>query len=109
MSFALTEEQVRNRTKDVTRRLGWWNLKPGEIVNAVVKSMGLKKGEKVKRICQIRIKSTRPERLGLITDDEVAREGFPHWNRFQFIKFFLDKNKRSRISTVVNRIEFEYI
>ena len=41
MSFMLTTEQVRNKTKTVTRRLGWWFLKPGEIVNAVEKGMGL--------------------------------------------------------------------
>ena len=61
--FFLTTDQVRNRTKTVTRRNGWWFLKPGEIVNAVEKAMGLKRGEKIKRICQIRIVSTRAESL----------------------------------------------
>ena len=37
MSFMITKEQVRNRTKTVTRRLGWAFLKPGDIVNAVEK------------------------------------------------------------------------
>lgn len=54
MSFSITTDQVRNREKNVTRRNGWWFLKSGDIVNAVEKTMGLKKGEKIKRICQIR-------------------------------------------------------
>lgn len=33
MSFMLTTERVRNKTKTVTRRLGWQNLKRGEIIN----------------------------------------------------------------------------
>ena len=33
MSFSMTTEAVRNRTKTVTRRLAWWDLKPGEHVD----------------------------------------------------------------------------
>ena len=42
MSFALTTEQVRRREKTVTRRRGWWFLKPGDIVTAVKKARGLR-------------------------------------------------------------------
>ena len=42
----LTKEQILARTKTVTRRLGWWFLKPGDVVWACEKCMGLKKGEK---------------------------------------------------------------
>jgi len=49
----LTTSQIKNKPKTVTRRLGWWYLQPGNIINAVEKGMGLKKGEKVKKICQI--------------------------------------------------------
>jgi hypothetical protein len=45
MSFALTTEQVRNRTKTVTRRVGWRFAKVGDVVQPVVKAQGLKKGE----------------------------------------------------------------
>lgn len=51
----LTTDQVRNRTKTVTRRLGWKFLQPGDIVNAVKKGMGLKKGEKVEVLGQIKV------------------------------------------------------
>ena len=108
MSFMLTTEQVRNKTKTVTRRLGWWNLQPGEMVNACVKCMGLKKGEKIEKICQIRIISTRAEPLDAITQDEVIREGFPEWDRRQFVTMFLDHNNCA-FGEIVNRIEFEYI
>ncbi len=47
MSFRLTAEQMRARTKTVTRRLGWSSLKPGDIVQPVEKAQGLRKGEKV--------------------------------------------------------------
>ena len=45
MSFALTTKQIEDETKDVTRRNGWWFLKPGDQIWAVEKCMGLKKGE----------------------------------------------------------------
>lgn len=47
ISFALTTPQFKSRSKDVTRRIGWWFLKPGDVVMGVEKGMGLKKGEKV--------------------------------------------------------------
>lgn len=46
MSFALTAEQIIQGTKTVTRRLGWLNLQPGDMIQPVNKCMGLKKGEK---------------------------------------------------------------
>lgn len=30
MSFALTTKQIINRTKTITRRFGWWFLRPGD-------------------------------------------------------------------------------
>lgn len=108
MSFMLTTEQVRNKTKRVTRRLGWWNLKPGEIINACVKCMGLKKGEKIERICQIRIVSTRPEPLGDISQADVILEGFPDWKPEQFVEMYCKHNKCTP-ETLVHRIEFEYV
>jgi hypothetical protein len=108
MSFSLTTEQVRRRKKTVTRRNGWWFLKPGDIINAVEKGIGLKKGKKVKRIYQVRIVSTRAEPLYLITNDEVEREGFPNMCKWEFIKMYKKHNKCFSFDTV-NRIRFEYI
>ena len=110
MSFAMTTQQVREGTKDVTRRLGWWNLKPGEIVDACVKCMGLKKGEKVEILRQIRIVSIRSEHLNEITKAEIIREGFPDMSREEFITFFMKGHKCFHgVLTTVNRIEFEYV
>jgi hypothetical protein len=50
ISFALTTAQVRARTKTVTRRVGWTFLKPGDLLQPVVKCRGLKKGERVEKI-----------------------------------------------------------
>jgi len=108
MSFMLTTEQIRNRTKTVTRRLGWWFLKPGDIVNAVEKGMGLKKGEKVKRICQIRVVSTRKECVAYISMSDIIKEGFGNVPLEDFINLFCEHNDCNPY-TIVNRIEFEYI
>ena len=108
MSFALTTEQIRNRTKTVTRRFGWWNLKPGEILNACVKCMGLRKGEKIEVIRQIRVISIQREQLYKISKADVNREGFPAWNRIDFLDFFMHTHNCDGLAEV-NRIEFEYL
>jgi hypothetical protein len=108
MSFSLTTNQVRNQTKTVTRRNGWWFLKPGEIINAVEKAMGLKKGEKIRLICQIRIVSTWAEPLNAITGDDVEKEGFPNRTPEEFIRMYSKHNRCLDIDPV-NRIEFEYV
>ncbi len=118
MSFSITTEQIRNRTKTVTRRNGWWNLKPGDVVNACVKCMGMKPGEKIDRICQIRIVSCTSEPLRRMTEDtdygfsETTKEGFPeghpkHWPS-EFAAMFIASMKGD-FDTPRNRIEFEYL
>ncbi len=123
MSFAITTEQMRNRTKTVTRRNGWWNLKPGDIVNACVKCMGLKPGEKIERICQIRIVSCAKskdegEPLRRLVADldygfaETTKEGYPegtdkHWPSC-FTEMFI-ANMGGDLDTPRNRIAFEFL
>jgi len=109
MSFMLTKEQVRDKTKTVTRRNGWWFLNAGDIVNACEKCQGLKKGEKIVKTCQIRILSTRTERLCRITQDECVKEGLPEMTPVEFVKFFWLTHKGVTPASNVNRIEFEYI
>ena len=108
ISFSLTTQQIRNRTKTVTRRMGWMFLKRGEILNACVKCQGLKKGEKVERICQIRVVSVSREALFCITPREVEKEGFPDWTSDQFIEMFCKANHCSQYQ-IITRIEFEYL
>lgn len=109
MSFMLTTEQFKNRSKRVTRRVGWWNLTAGEILNGVKKAMGLKKGEKIEVLGQIRVLKVSAERLDAITQFEVFNEGFPNMTRAQFIEMFCESHKGCRPSTIINRIEFEYL
>lgn len=108
MSFALTTEQAYNKTKTVTRRLGWWFLKPGDIVQQVEKGMGLKKGEKVKKIHLIRVVDTYPECLHWITKDDVQKEGFPNMSPGEFVRMFCNHNKCAP-DEIVNRIGFGYL
>jgi hypothetical protein len=116
MSFALTTEQIRNRTKTVTRRVGWGFLNPGDIVNACVKCMGLKPGEKVQRLAQIRVVRTRIEPLSRMIQQpeygavEATKEGFPDWTGEQFVEMFMEHmTAKFSTNTLVNRIEFEYV
>jgi hypothetical protein len=61
MSFSLTTPQILARTKTVTRRMGWTFLRPGDLVQAIEKGQGLKKGEHVKRLAVLRIVDVRRE------------------------------------------------
>ena len=108
MSFALTTRQVRAGTKIVTRRLGWWFLKGGEVICAIEKGQGLKKGEKVVRIRMIKVISARGEPLNKITKRECVFEGFPDVTPKEFVEMFCKHNK-CEPTTRVNRIHFEYL
>lgn len=108
MSFALTTPQVRSQEKDVTRRLGWDDLKPGDRVCAIVKGQGIPKGGKVDRICVIECVSNRKEMLCAITSKEVLREGFKCMSPADFVAFFC-KHNGCWPRDFVNRIEFKYV
>lgn len=108
ISFHLTERALVTGEKDVTRRLGWLDVREGEELRAVRKCMGLRKGEKQFPLGTIRVKTTRRERLDLITADDVRREGFPSWTAEDFVAFFCKAN-RCDPNTLVTRIEFERV
>lgn len=115
ISFSMTTEQIKNRTKTVTRRLGWKNLKAGDVLNACVKCMGLKPGEKIERLCQIRVVSAQQEILLAMMQEpygsqESAKEGFPHMSGHEFVEMFC-KHMRPTfgVAHAVTRIEFEYL
>ena len=115
MSFAMTKQAMLAETKDITRRIGWANLKPGDLFRPVEKGMGLKKGEKVTPLGKpCRVVSARAEALRRMTDDpvygaaECVREGFPDLSPEQFVEMFCKANKCTPES-VVNRIEFERV
>jgi hypothetical protein len=108
MSFQLTKDQIRNRTKRVTRRLGWAHLKVGEVFNMVEQCQGLKKGEKIVYLDQGVCVSNRPEPLNAITKEDCVLEGFPDMGPHDFVEFF-SKHNRCPADQVINRIEFDYV
>jgi len=118
MSFSLTTEQILARTKTVTRRLGWADLKPSTLLQAVEKSQGLKKGERVRKLCVIRVVSVRREPLSAISCSamlyrkngtiEASREGFPGITGAEFVERFC-RGMRCEPYREVTRIEFEHV
>ena len=112
MSFALTTAQVQDESKTVTRRFGWWFLKPGDMIRPVRKTMGLKKGEKIEPLLPsgrcIKVVSVRSEPLNEITKADCIKEGFPKFSPKDFIDMLV-MHYRCLTDKAVNRIEFEYV
>lgn len=119
MSFAMTERQIQDRTKDVTRRLGWTFLKEGELLRPVRKCMGLRPGEKIEALGPpILVVSVRREPLRMMLDDldygyeEVRREGFadhPYYRwPSEWIHMFCASHKGCTPTSVITRIQFTY-
>lgn len=114
ISFALTTQQVIDETKFVTRRMGWSRLRPGTILNAVKKCMGLRPGERVEHLKQISVVSVRPEPLQWLIDDpeyganEATLEGFPGVSGAEFVAMFC-REMKVQTNHIANRIEFRYV
>lgn len=108
ISFFLTQQQIRDKSKTVTRRDGWKFLKIGDVLNACEKCQGIGKGNKIVKICQIKVVDVRFEPLYNITPEDVLREGFPNMTKFDFIDFYMEHNK-CQAHDIVTRIEFEYL
>jgi hypothetical protein len=108
MSFFLTTSQFLDGTKDVTRRKGWRFLKPGDRFMAVLKSQGLKPGEKLERLGECECVSVRREPLNAITGDDCRREGFPHMTPAGFAAMFCEHMGGDE-DQEVGRIEFKRV
>lgn len=115
MSFMLTTEQIKNRTKTVTRRLGWRFLKPGDLIQAIEKGQGLKKGETVKRLAVLCVEKVSVEWMSDFREREdshaeTRREGFPYMTPEEFYVFFRKSHPNpSSDDLLVTRIEFSYV
>ena len=123
ISFALTPDQVRQRTKTETRRNGWaWladmfaiNLPlrsglprdDGVILRGIVKGQGLKKGQHPERITCIKATAARREPLNWIDAEAVTREGFPGKDPAWFIRMYCDANG-GEPSQEITVIQFTY-
>lgn len=119
MSFSLTTPQFCDRQKVVTRRNGWWDLKPGDLLCGVLKGMGLKPGEQIERLAIIVVVSAVPEPLRRMTDDldygfkEIALEGFADHPQFgwpsTWVPMFCEHHKGCTPDSLINRIEFRFV
>jgi len=109
ISFSMTTSQVKNQSKTVTRRQGWKSLKAGTLLQPIIKGMGLKKGEKVKKIGGlIKVVSVTSVQICEISKKDVINEGFPNFEPRQFIEMYCKANKVKPLD-YCNRIVFEYI
>jgi hypothetical protein len=78
----------------------------------IEKGQGLKKGERIKRLGQIQVVSSRREPLRRMTDDleygfqETVLEGFPELSPKQFVGYFCFIDHCTP-DVIVNRIEFK--
>ena len=126
ISFSLTTDQIRNRSKTVTRRMNWLKLKAEDRLQACVKCRGLKPGEKLAVLAVIEVVSVRREKLNTLLGvpqsevagdfytpsearDEINAEGFPLLTAAEFVKFFCASHKGCTPETDVTRIEFRYV
>lgn len=108
ISFAMTIEQIKARTKTITRRFGWLHAKVGDVYQGVEKGMGLKEGEKIVKLAKVRVTAVRREPLNAITQEDVIAEGFPDWTPEQFVDFLVG-HYRCDPSKECTVITFEYV
>lgn len=84
MSVSLTEDAVREGTKTVTRRLGWWTdrngrrlLYAGDRLTLCRKVMGRAPGEPLERIRDVEVLSVCRVQLCSIDEADIEREAVP--------------------------------
>lgn len=108
ISCSLTEQQIRDRTKTETRRLGWQHLKAGNLLCFVDKAMGHRNGSRPRRICIVRVSEVWREPLYCINFGGCRREGFPQMQPLDFVEMFRSHMK-CQMTDEVTVIRFEYI
>ena len=107
LSCFLTQAQVRDRSKTVSRRIGWGWASPGQIVRIVVKGQGLKPGEKIQPMAIVEFLSVTREPLSAITADDVVREGFPAMTPAEFVAMFCH-HMGTTPDQEITRLEWRY-
>lgn len=112
ISFAMTTSQIQDKSKDVTRRDGWLNVKAGDLLRPVDRVMGFKKGERPTPLLPngelIQVVSVRREPLSVIDQADVVREGFPELTRKEFIAMYRKHGDKAK-DRMITRIEFRYV
>lgn len=97
--MSLTEGEVRDRTKTVTRRTGWRMFHVGDRLTLCRKMMGRRPGEPLERIAEVEVTSVRREPLDAITAADVTAEGFPQMTPAEFIGFLCATHRGCPTST----------
>ena len=109
MSVTLTEQQVIDRTKTVTRRKGWLFLKPGDRLTLCRKVMGRRKGDPLVRLAEVEVYDVTRQQLRIDnTGHDAALEGFGDWSWSEFVEFFCG-HMGGDATQVVTRIEWRYL
>lgn len=108
ISFSMTKDQIRARTKSETRRLGWSKLRVGQVLQGIEKGQGMKKGEHPVHLAWVRVVAVRQEPLDAITPEAVAAEGFPGKSPAWFVDFFCRANG-CNAAEPVTVIQFKYV
>jgi hypothetical protein len=108
MSVALTTEQVRQRSKTVTRRAGWRMLAAGDQLTLCPKVRGRRRGDPLERIVTVDVISVRRERLDSITPPDIVAEGFPGMTVTEFVEFFCSTHRGVSPQDEVTRIQWAY-
>lgn len=113
MSVSATESSVRDRSKTVTRRLGWRTLPAGVDLDLCRKVMGRKRPDgtvdPLVRIARVHVVRVGWERLDAITDADTIREGVAGVTTArEFVDFYTAAFK-CEPSREVTRIEWRYV
>jgi hypothetical protein len=107
MSFAMTPDAIRDRSKTVTRRLGWTFLTVGDRLQAVDRSP---RAGDFERLAVLEVVDICLEPLAAVLDEPngCAREGLPDLTPVEFARRFTSSMHCS-LDTIVTRIEFRYV
>ena len=107
------------RTKTVTRRVNWTDVKVGEVLCAQERSASGHAEDPGVPIATIRVVDVRFEPLRRIIDDleygldECRKEGFGEdpvlYHPSAYIEYFRQAYSGCTPDTVITRIEFEYV
>ena len=108
MSMSLTEQQVCERRKTVTRWLGCKDMSAGEQLMLWRKVMGLRPGKRIVRMTEAEVVSVWREPLSVITAEDVAAEGFPDWTPAELVESRCRTHVGCNRDTEVTRIDWCY-
>ena len=112
MSFRMTIDQIKDRSKTVTRRFGWKDLHVGTRLCAVDRSpRGMRDGEDVERLAVIEVVSVERgylDDLEMQFPGDAVLEGFPELTDAEFTRHFCQLMK-IHPHTQVTRVEFRYV